>query len=284
MAVPSSLSLKATLLSLVALAVAQPAPFQCPRPEPLRSDLTCDAQSLAPLPSDPAIYRPWTHEPHCIRPAEKPLLAFCVLTNAEYHGGLSLVTLPELGMHMANRTGMAMGPGERVGLGMDEENPGSGGAAEGVAEKKYEERFVEGKGRALFLKEGQSLKAGEVVLVDYPSLLIAKDAMEVLLPEERHRMNWLGVMQLPEEERGVVRGLTSRGKYADEVDNIVSMNALSVQYGGFAHMGTFPEAAVRVLLSLSLSLVSYSLFSDPPVSNCGTNTALQKINHDCTPK
>ena len=59
-------------------------------------------------------------------------------------------------------------------------------------------------------------------------------------------------MQLPDEERAVVRGLISRGRYADEVDNIVAMNALPVQYGGFKHLGTFPEAAVRGF-SLSLS-------------------------------
>lgn len=243
MAVLSSLSLRATLLSLLALAIAQPPQFQSARPEPLRSDLTCNAEALAPLPSDPAFYRPWTHEPYCIHPAEKPLLAFCVFTNAEYHGGTSIVTLPELGMHMANRTGMAMGPGT-VRVGGEDEQDGREGDVKEV-EKKYEERLVEGKGRTLFLKEGESLKAGEVVLVDYPSLLVAKDGMEVFLPEERYRMNWLGVMQLPDEGRAVVRGLTSRGRYADQVDNIVAMNALAVQYGGFQHMGAFPEAAVR---------------------------------------
>lgn len=255
MAVLSSLSLRATFLSLLALAMAQPPQFQSARPEPLRSDLTCDAESLAPLPSDPAIYRPWTHEPYCIHPAEKPLLAFCVFTNAEYHGGTSFVTLPELGMHMANRTGMAMGPGQAgaVRVGGEDEQGGREGNVKEV-EKKYEERVVEGKGRALFLKEGETLKAGEVVLVDYPSLLVAKDAMEVLAPEERYRMNWLGVMQLPDEGRAVARGLTSRGRYADEVDNVLAMNALAVQYGGFQHMGAFPEAAVRTIPPPNISL------------------------------
>ena len=143
---------------------------------------------------------------------------------------------------MANRTQMAMGPRQAtVHLGNEGENMMG---YEGVGEKKYEERIVEGKGRGLFLKEGQSLEAGEVVLVDYPSLLIARDAMDVLLPEERYRMNWLGVMQLPDDERHAVRSLNSKGKYADEVDNIVAMNALGVQYGGFKHLGMFPEAAV----------------------------------------
>lgn len=154
------------------------------------------------------------------------------------------MTLPELGMHMANRTGMAMVPRQTDAIWVGGEDDGEKYVTE-EPKRKYEERFVEGKGRALFLKEGETLKAGEVVLVDYPSLLVAKDAMEVLLPEERYRMNWLGVMQLPDEGRGLVRGLTSKGRYADEVDNIVAMNALGVQYGGFQHMGIFPEAAVR---------------------------------------
>lgn len=178
-------------------------------------------------------------------------------------------------MHLANRTGMAMGPGQsgavRVG-GDDEHDDRERNEKEGTT-KKYEERFVEGKGRALFLKDGESLKAGEVVLVDYPRLLVAKDAMEVLLPEERYRMNWLGVMQLPDEERAVVRGLTSRGRYADEVDNIVAMNALGVQYGGFQHMGVFPEAAV-----------CFPLLLPPFPLPIITNTTAQKINHDCRPK
>ena len=182
-------------------------------------------------------------------------------------------------MHMANRTGMVMGPGQtgtvQVG-GEEEEHDGREGNVKVESEKKYEERFVEGKGRALFLKEGESLKAGEVVLVDYPSLLVAKDAMEVLLPEERYRMNWLGVMQLRDEERAVVRGLVSKGRYADEMDNIVAMNALGVQYGGFQHLGAFPEAAVRIFTLFPLA--PFQPIKPP------TNTKRQKVNHDCTPK
>ena len=281
MAVLSSLSLKATL-ALLALAAAHPPPFQCAPPEPLRSDLTCAPHSLAPLPSDDVAFRPWTHEPHCIRPAEKPLLGFCVFTNAGFRGGVSLVTLPELGMHMANRTQMAMGPEPaadtvRVGGGDD-----VGGGAGWEVERKYEERLVEGKGRALFAKEG--FKAGEVVLVDYPSILVARDAMDVLLPEERQRMTWLGAMQLPDDERAAVRRLVSVGKYADEMDNIVAMNAVGVQYGGFKHLGTFPEAAVRFSLH-RLPLTPYPLqLPSPAPKDVRTNTLYQKVNHDCAPK
>ena len=97
---------------------------------------------------------------------------------------MSVVTLPELGAHAANRTGMGLGAGAAaVRIGKDKRGAGK------EVEKKYEERVVEGKGRALFLKEGQSLMAGEVVFVDYPSLLIARDSVEVMLPEARHQLN-----------------------------------------------------------------------------------------------
>lgn len=108
--------------------------------------------------------------------------------------------------------------------------------------KKYEERLVPGKGRSVFSKT--PLKAGETLITEHPALLLARDALEVLLPDERHRLSWLGVMQLSDGARSAVRGLSSTARYADEVDGAMAVNALGVQVGGFRHLGVFPETAV----------------------------------------
>ncbi|SPO04076.1 uncharacterized protein DNG_06759 [Cephalotrichum gorgonifer] len=256
MAVLSSHTLKTFLLSLaisqLTSAQTTPPPFQCPSATTLLSPSpTCAASSLSPLPSDPYAFRPWTHEPYCLHPADKPLLGFCLFTNAEFHGGMSVVTLPEIAAVMANRTGMWLAPPPQhstVRLWEDGSGPVVGGDEQArahgeVVERKFEERAAPGKGRGLFVREGQSVRAGEVLFVEYPTLLIARDAIEVLLPEERYRMNWLSVGQLGEKGRKVVRGLWSEGKYADELDNVVAMNSLGVQYGGFRHLATFPQTA-----------------------------------------
>lgn len=268
MAVVSSLIFPILLISH--LTTAHPPPFQCPSPNPLEADLTCAPSSLTPLPSAPAAYYPWTHEPYCLHPAEKPLLGFCVFTDAGFKGGMSVVTLPKLGGVVAGRIVGAGGEGgsesERWDGGEDKSESGKESLSEGGSEsqsesggdtgnesrhdKKYEERLVPGKGRSLFAKT--PLEAGDTLLTEHPSLLLALDALEVLLPEERHRMSWLGVMQLPDEARREVRGLNSTSRHADEVDGAVAVNALGVQIGGFKHLGVFPETAVCPPLPLSL--------------------------------
>lgn len=173
---------------------------------------------------------------------------------------MSVVTLPELGGVVAGRVvgaevfggvGGENGAGDESGNESESENEslsesgGTGGSQSESGEgKKYEERLVPGKGRSLFLKQDHHLKAGDTLLTDHPSLLLARDALEVLLPEERHRLNWLGVMQLPDKARRGVRELSSTARYADEVDGQVAVNALGVQVGGFRHLGVFPETAV----------------------------------------
>lgn len=279
MAVLSSIVLPILLIS--PLTAAHAPPFECPSSNPLEPDLICTPSSLTPPPFDSAAHYPWTHEPHCLHPAEKPLLDFCVFTDAEFRGGMSVVTLPELGGLIAGRVagtgvGGAGGEGtrsegesktrredgsenddesesERWGESENESDSRDETGNESGQAKKYEERLVPGKGRSLFSKT--PLKAGETLLTEHPSVLLARDALKLLLPEERHRLNWLGVMQLPDTARQSVRGLSSTARYADEVDGAVAVNALGVQVGGFGHLGVFPETAVCPPFCLSYFLL-----------------------------
>lgn len=259
MAVLSSTFTYLTALTslLVPLVLAEPSTQSVPPREftsppaehALRGDLVCELDDVAPRPHHPDAFRPWTHEPYCIHPVEKTLLGFCTFTNADFMGGrgLSLVTLPDLAQAIMERTTMAMSAAEAAA-----QEPYS--FEKLFPRARYVEKLTEDRGRGLFATE--AIKAGETIFLDYPALLISRDSVEVFEPEERIRMNWMALLQLPDAGRGEVRDMASDGKYKDELDNLVTMNSLGVQYAGFRQYGTFPEAAVSVFSPLSLHLLS----------------------------
>ncbi|PKS06702.1 hypothetical protein jhhlp_006776 [Lomentospora prolificans] len=239
MALASLLALPAVFAQAPTLGT-EPKQFTSPPAEhALRDDLTCALDDIAPRPTHPDAFRPWTHEPYCIHPADKPLLGFCTFTNADFMGGrgLSVVTLPELAAAITNRTKQAMSAAEAAA-----ENPYVFDQL--FPRVKYEERMTEDRGRGLFATE--SLRVGETIFVDYPTMLIVRDSVEVFLPEERIRMNWMGLLQLSDVGRAETRDMASNGRYKDELDNLITMNSLGVQYGAFRHMGIFPEAANHI--------------------------------------
>jgi len=126
-----------------------------------------------------------------------------VFTDANYYGGqgLSIVARPEVVKTLLGEEGMFLS-----GRGRYE----SKGRGEG--EVKYEALERPGMGVGLFVKSGQSYEAGEVILVDYPTLMLPAEGFEGADLGVLEGLAWKGLLQLPEGGRGLTRGLARSKK------------------------------------------------------------------------
>jgi len=204
---------------------------------------SCPKSQIQPSFPEPG-HHPWTHPPHCelVSPAGDEL---CVFTDANYHGGqgLSIVARPEV---VKNLLGDRMFQRGRYDTprGMGE----VGGGGEGREGKvKYEALERPGMGVGLFVKSGQSYEAGEVILVDYPTLMLPAEGFEGADLGVLEGLAWKGLLQLPEGGRGLTRGLARSKKgwaIVDEIVDVVDTNAFAHEKGGAVHNIIFPLAAV----------------------------------------
>jgi hypothetical protein len=193
----------------------------------LRRDGTCPANELVIMPPLPEDFRPWTHIPYCMNPNEKKQMMFCAATSAGFHEGrgISIMAFAPYAKDMERTTALGKKFSVRGG------------------EKKYEMIKTPKKGNGLFVKEGKSIKAGEVIIVDYPTLTVSRDINEYFAPDERQRIQWMGLLQLPEAGREATRSLESHGRYEDELDNLITKNAIGVTINNWKFVSVFPEVA-----------------------------------------
>ncbi|KAK4443864.1 hypothetical protein QBC34DRAFT_310134 [Podospora aff. communis PSN243] len=223
LAVVSSLSLLTSACPLDRTHPFIPAPQSSPAPQTcLHSDL--------PLSQPRPGYTPWTHPPTCttINPKGDKL---CVFTDATYHSGrgLSIVARPQV-----------------VGKLLDDGVfPGRKDIPDVSQEAKYEARIQPGMGTGLFVKDGHSFEAGEVILTDYPTLILPAEGFEGADADVLQSLAWKGLLQLPKEGRDVTRGL-ARSKAelgVDEIVDLVDTNAFTHEDGGGVHNVLFPLAS-----------------------------------------
>lgn len=111
----------------------------------------------------------------------------------------------------------------------------------------YEPRQVHGRGIGLYAN--QSIAAGETIMRESPVLVIMRDALEKLSPEERHALQERALGQLPQRTRELFLGLV-RSRGGEVVDDIVQTNAMGQSYTrddgiDIGHLAVIPEAAVR---------------------------------------
>ena len=204
--------------------------------KPPQAPPSCPKSQIQPSFPEPG-HHPWTHPPHCeiVSPAGDKL---CVFTDANYYGGqgLSIVARPEVVKTLLGEEGMFLS-----GRGRYE----SKGRGEG--EVKYEALERPGMGVGLFVKSGQSYEAGEVILVDYPTLMLPAEGFEGADLGVLEGLAWKGLLQLPEGGRGLTRGLARSKKgwgIVDEIVDVVDTNAFAHGKGGAVHNIIFPLAAV----------------------------------------
>jgi hypothetical protein len=106
----------------------------------------------------------------------------------------------------------------------------------------YEVRQVPGKGYGVIAT--RRIKAGEIVMVDFPAVLIEIAFLADTKPHHRRRILKQAINQLPEETRNKVYQL-HRGSSKYEVDAILGPNTNTVVIAeSEVHVGLFPEVAV----------------------------------------
>jgi tetratricopeptide (TPR) repeat protein len=194
----------------------------------LRMDGVCPKDEVVRMPALPEDFNPWTHIPYCMTPADRERMMFCAATSAHFHEGRGISLL-------------GFGPYLK-----DLENVTNLGQKWSVrnAEKKYEMRRTATKGNGLFVKKGKPIKAGEVIMVDYPTLLESRDIQELFAPDERQRIQWMGLLQLPDAGREATLALDKIGRYADELDNLITKNAIGLTINHhWKFLAVFPEVA-----------------------------------------
>ncbi|KAK3324824.1 hypothetical protein B0T19DRAFT_239487 [Cercophora scortea] len=246
----SSLFAKALILCTLAVshvqAKVQSAPTlprssrgQCPNKPAGRLE---DGQKTNPLPgllgiipdieSDSVL--PWTFPPKCPglqTDNSTGSKLHCIFTSAEFRNGhgLSLITSTTTASNL-------------VGLDAFDDRPTPQAAERRAAwGPAYEVVEIGGKGKGLVAS--RTIRRGEIILVDFPAILIATSFLADTKPHHRRRLIKQAISQLPEETRRRFYAL-SRGPEKYEVDAIVGVNSNSVMLGdNDLHVGVFTEAA-----------------------------------------
>ncbi|KAL1836193.1 hypothetical protein VTJ49DRAFT_5460 [Mycothermus thermophilus] len=105
----------------------------------------------------------------------------------------------------------------------------------------YEVRPVPGKGQGVVAT--RRIRAGEIVMVDVPAVLIQIAFLADTKPHHRRRILKQAINQLPEETRNKVYQL-HRGSAKYEIDAILGPNSNTVMLAETeVHVGVFPEVA-----------------------------------------
>jgi len=111
---------------------------------------------------------------------------------------------------------------------------------------KYEAIEREGSGVGLYVKPAKTIREGERIMIDYPTLLVPNQVGESMPPEIRLHLQWKAWLQLPGPARRRSRDLAkSKGRFMDELQNVVGTNAFTHEKGGVPHDVIFTEASVR---------------------------------------
>jgi hypothetical protein len=184
---------------------------------------------------------PWTHAPYCVQlPAAKYKQSqLCVFTDANFHfgQGISIITQPDIADKI-------------VGDGLLASSPYAEAYTKG--ESKYEAIYVAGRGIGLFVKTFHEIEAGELLFVDYPTLLVPSELTDRPSQDVLYDLQWKAVFQLPDSARARTRGLAkSKGKYFDEIENVVGTNAFTQNKGGAVHDVMLTETAVSITQLMS---------------------------------
>jgi hypothetical protein len=210
---------------------------------------------------DGAIQLPWAHKIHCVRPKGDEGPVYCLFISSAFRNnhGVSLVTTPQ---HAADIAGTGI-----LGEQYSWMTPFIPGPVSSNDCPSYEVMEIQDKGKGAVAR--RLIRRAEVLMVDFPALLISRAYVDAVNGNERRRMMKIAIDQLPEMTRKSVWALArSAGGHA--VDDIVSTNTCMVFLGDKeSHLGLFAEVSV-----------SYDSFKLLNVSDWIS----QRMNHACDPK
>jgi hypothetical protein len=235
-----TLCLPTTLVFGVTACLYSPTGPLGPRPDNLTCPLPLDDLSL----DNPV---PWTNPPRCLRPKTSDNVPdkntqetiYCLYTSSTFHSshGVSIITTPELASDLVSNNALS-------------DRPFSPAFHRPTQPDTYKIVSIPHKGKGVIAT--RKIKRGEILMVDYPAVLMGVSFLEDVEGHHRRRLVRRGIELLPEETRNGVYALDRRGgNYL--LDDIFAVNAVSVPVGeGEAGMGLFVE--------------------------------FSRINHDCRPK
>ncbi|KAK0611292.1 hypothetical protein B0T14DRAFT_325294 [Immersiella caudata] len=206
-------------------------PLQSPKPASTSPPQTCQKSQLR-LSTPTTGFTPWTHRPTCTTVSPKGD-ELCVFTDATYFSGrgLSIVARPEV-VDKFLQEGIFPGRQNRPN-------------AKEKGDVKYQILPHPKMGTGLFVKPGKSYQAGEVILTDYPTLILPAEGFEGADADVLHEIMWQGLLQLPKEGRNATRNL-AKSKEANGVDEIVDLvdtNAFTHEEGGGIFNVLYPLAS-----------------------------------------
>ena len=203
-----------------------------------------------PMPeADPVTgFKPWSHKPHCrlVEVVEEKLKrnkTFCLFTRAADKRGFSVLTTPKVAAAI-----------EKDASWVQHDKRSSQAPLSTVGGDLYEAKEAPGSGIGLFATA--DIPEGKVIMVDLPTIVAMRDALEGLKDEDRQEMMWRGLLQLPKDTQRVTRYLSrtgdlSRSRDGDEVDQVLQTNSVGINLGTRdLHLGVFPESAVCFLMAL----------------------------------
>lgn len=177
-------------------------------------------------------HQPWSYIPHCTQPPGHG--KYCIYTNSDLFSGqgITIITKPEAAQKFVDD-----------GVFGDARH-----TSPSAHDRKYEALARPGRGVGLFVKPGEVIRAGELILVDYPTLLVAGEVVDSFPAHVRQDLQWRATIQLPDKGRRRSRGLAKSGGWEiDEIDNVIETNAFRQAHDDVAYLALLPEVAVSRL-------------------------------------
>jgi hypothetical protein len=192
------------------------------------ADATCSLpHGLAPS----LRYHPWTHQPQCIQAGDEE---YCLFTNALFRArrGISIITTREIANKLAATVGVDFYDIGRQDI---------------TRLNRHAPIYMQDQpGRGFGLFAMHNLKPGQNIMMDYPALVVKRDALGALSPAERQDLQWRAILQLPETTQKKVRSL-ARSNGGDEIDDIFRTNSIGLRLvNDTKHLAVIPEVAVSV--------------------------------------
>ena len=186
---------------------------------------------------------PWTHPVRCAvaknetSGAEK---TYCLYTTALFGGGhgASLIAAPSTAS-------------EAISNDPYEDRPSYGGSgtrnfATGPVVTKDGPAYTVSRtpGKGLGAVAARKIEQGEILMLDFPAILVGKKFLEDIQPKLRRRLLKRGLSQLPQSTQDKVFSL-AKSTGGEPIDDILGTNTCSVTLADEVMLALYPEVAVR---------------------------------------
>jgi len=219
---------------------------QSPLRHSIRSVCPMPIWAKNPMPQGKSAF---THSISCVsngtRNRQGDDVPHCTYTNAFFGNGhgTSIITLP----HVISDVVAADALEDRASYGGSGQRAWvAGPVVNATTGPAYEVKPSPGKGMGVFAL--RRIRQGEILMLDFPALLVGKQFLEDIQPVPRRRVLRKAITQLPEKTQKKIYSL-ARSVGGQDIDDILGTNTCSVVLGDATHLGLYPEVSVRFIVS-----------------------------------